>query len=184
MLGDLGADVVELPFRGAESIHPAFMAIQRAEAYAVHTRAGLYPARADEYGADVRRRLEAGASLTLGEYLDAIAARERLRAAFGALFDRADLLVTPVAAGSPIEIEEHRHAEVETRFRELVMPYTVPQDVVGLPACVVRAGFDDLGIPVGVQLTSAPQRDHVALAAADALFAATPGVQEVWPAGA
>jgi len=182
VLGELGADVVQLPFSGADSIHPAFVTIQRAEAYAAHTRAGLYPARAEEYGADVRRRLDAGASVTLSEYLDAIAARERVRAAFAALFERADLLATPVAAGSPIGIEEHRHEEVETRFRELVMPYTVPQDLVGLPACAVRAGFDDLGIPVGVQLTSAPWRDRLALAAADALFAATPGVQEVWPA--
>jgi len=181
-LGELGANVVELPFSGAESIHPAFVTIQRAEAYAAHTRAGLYPARAGEYGADVRRRLEAGASVTLSEYLDAIAAREHLRAAFAALFERADLLVTPVAAGSPITIEEHEHEAVETRFRELVMPYTVPQDVLGLPACAVRAGFDDLGIPVGVQLTSAPWRDHLALNAANALFAATPAVQGVWPA--
>jgi aspartyl-tRNA(Asn)/glutamyl-tRNA(Gln) amidotransferase subunit A len=182
VLGELGANVVELPLSGAESIHPAFLAIQRAEAHATHTRAGLYPARADEYGADVRRRLRAGASVTLSEYVDAIAARERVRGAFAALFERAHLLVTPVAAGSPIEIEEHRDEEVETGFRELVLPYTVPQDLVGLPACAVRAGFDDLGIPVGVQLTSAPRRDHLAVAAAHALFAATPGVQEVWPA--
>ena len=36
------------------------------------------------------------------------------------------------------------------------MSYTTPQDLVGLPACAVRAGFDALGLPVGVQFTALP----------------------------
>ena len=46
------------------------------------------------------------------------------------------------------------HEGEELTFRELVMSYTTPQDLVGLPACAVRAGFDALGIPVGVQFTA------------------------------
>ena len=45
------------------------------------------------------------------------------------------------------------HEGVELTFRDLVMSYTTPQDLAGLPACAVRAGFDALGIPVGVQFT-------------------------------
>ncbi len=178
---ELGADIVELPLRGAESIHPTFVAIQRAEALATHSRAGLYPARRDEYGRDVRGRLEAAEAITLGDYLDASATRERLRASFATLFERADALLTPVAAGSPIAIEEHRLEGAELRFRDLVMPYTVPQDLFGLPACSVRVGFDRLGIPIGAQLTAAPRRDDTVLAVAQALFAATPDVQDRRP---
>ena len=48
------------------------------------------------------------------------------------------------------------HEGEELTFRELVMSYTTPQDLTGLPACAVRAGFDALGIPVGVQFTAGP----------------------------
>jgi aspartyl-tRNA(Asn)/glutamyl-tRNA(Gln) amidotransferase subunit A len=59
---------------------------------------------------------------------------------------------------------------------------TTPQDLVGLPACAFRAGFDELGIPVGAQLTGAPWDDARVLGAAHALFEATAAVQERWPA--
>ena len=61
------------------------------------------------------------------------------------------------------------------------MPYTTPQDLVGLPACAVRAGFDERGLPVAVQLTGAQWDDARVLGAAHALFEATPAVQERWP---
>ena len=61
------------------------------------------------------------------------------------------------------------------------MSYTTPQDLIGLPACAFRAGFDDLGIPVGVQFTGAPWEDAMVLGAAHAVFEATPAVQNAWP---
>src|SRR5262249_42318389 len=117
------------------------------------------------------------------EYLDAIAARERFRATADALFEQIDVLLSPVSACSPIPIGEERtvHFGTERDFRELVMPYTVPQDLLGLPTCTVRAGFDELGIPIGIQSTARRGNDSAALAAAHALFAATPSVQQHWP---
>ena len=57
------------------------------------------------------------------------------------------------------------------------MSYTTPQDLVGLPACAVRAGFDALGIPVGVQFTGPPWQEARVLRAAQGLFDATPEIQ-------
>ena len=51
--------------------------------------------------------------------------------------------------------------------------YTVPQDLAGLPTCAVPVGFDDDGLPVGVQLTGPPRGEGRVLAAAEALYAAT-----------
>jgi aspartyl-tRNA(Asn)/glutamyl-tRNA(Gln) amidotransferase subunit A len=73
------------------------------------------------------------------------------------------------------------HAGEELTFRELVMSYTTPQDLVGLPACAVRAGFDELGIPVGIQFTAAPWREATVLRAAQGFFDATPDVQSPRP---
>src|SRR5262249_48681373 len=94
-----------------------------------------------------------------------------------------DLLLTPVAAGSPVAIGEERvvHLGHELDFRELVMSYTVPQDLTGLPACTLRAGFDGLRVPVGVQLTRPAWSETLVLRAADALHAATADVQRRWP---
>jgi aspartyl-tRNA(Asn)/glutamyl-tRNA(Gln) amidotransferase subunit A len=182
-IGDLGAELVEVELPEAWLAHPTFVTIQRAEALFTHTGRGLYPARRDEYGNDVRGRLEAATGVELADYLAASADRQRLRAGFARLFREVDVLLTPVAAGSPLPIGEERlvHLGLELDFRELVMHYTVPQDLTGLPACSVRAGFDALGIPVGLQFTGPPWSEACVLRAAQALYSATPYVQESWP---
>ena len=93
------------------------------------------------------------------------------------------MLLTPVAACSPPPIGDERvmHAGREREFRDLVMPYTVPQDLLGLPACAVRAGFDELGIPIGVQFSGRRWGDLHVLAGARAFADATPEVQGRWP---
>jgi Asp-tRNA(Asn)/Glu-tRNA(Gln) amidotransferase A subunit family amidase len=63
-----------------------------------------------------------------------------------------------------------------------VMPFTTPQDLCGLPACTVRAGFDPDGVPVGVQFTARPWAEGLVLRAAQGLFDATPELQAVRPA--
>jgi aspartyl-tRNA(Asn)/glutamyl-tRNA(Gln) amidotransferase subunit A len=182
-LAGLGAEVVEAPFPSAAEIRPAFAAIQRAEALAAHRRAGLYPDRRAEYGADVRAHLEAAERVTLEDYLAALETRRRIRADFAALFELADLLVTPVSAGPPAVVGERTvlHFGQETPFRDLVLSHTTPQDMAGVPACAVRAGFDGDGLPIGLQVTGPPWSDGRVLDAAEALFAAIPSVQERRP---
>lgn len=175
----LGAELVEVALPDAAGAYEAFGRVQRCEALRTHTEAGLFPARRAEYGKDVLDRLELATTTTLREYLEGTERRELLRAGFQRLFDQADLLLTPVTAGPPAPIGEERvmHLGREIEFRELVMSYTTPQDLVGLPACTVRAGFDALGIPTAVQLTGPPWSEARVLAAAQALFEATADVQ-------
>lgn len=179
----IGGRLVEVEFPGADRIYGTFGVIQRAEALFSHVQAGLFPARRDEYGEDVLGRLELATAVDLPAYLAASAERQRLRAAFARLFDRVDVLLTPVSAGSPLPIGDERtvHLGREIDFRELVMSYTVPQDLAGLPACAVRVGFDRLGVPVGVQLTGPPWSEGRVLRAAQALFEAAPEIQERRP---
>jgi aspartyl-tRNA(Asn)/glutamyl-tRNA(Gln) amidotransferase subunit A len=176
---DLGAELVELELPGAETIYETFVVTQRAEALFTHRARGLYPEHADAYGADVRGRLEAAEAVSVSDYLAAAAERQRIRAAFARLFDAADLLLTPVGGGSPCRIGEESvtHLGRDVDFRELVMSYTVPQDLAGLPACAVRAGFDALGIPVGVQFTGPPWQEARVLRAVAAFYDATPEAQ-------
>ena len=178
-----GGRIREVRIPEVSDVYAIFGATQRAEALYTHTEAGLYPARAAEYGPDVRGRLEMAAGEGIREYLHAAAERARMRAAFARAFTEVDLIVTPVNPGTaPLigsEVVDHLGAEVP--FRDLVMSYTTPQDLIGLPACALRAGFDDLGIPIGVQFTGAPWADAMVLGAAHAVYEATAAVQEAWP---
>lgn len=180
---DLGAELIEVRLPEAEGVYENFGRVQRCEALRSHQQAGLYPERRGEYGEDVLRRLDLASRTTLEDYLEGIAARERLRAGFHRAFDQVDLLLTPVTAGPPAPIGEERvtHLGEEIEFRELVMSYTVPQDLTGLPACAVRAGFDSLGVPTAVQLTGPAWSEWRVLSAAEALFQATAEVQARWP---
>lgn len=178
-----GGRLVEVELPEAELIYPAFRVIQSAEALDTHRQAGIFPARRDEYRPDVLGRLDAATEVTLEQFLRASADRQRVRAGFDRLFRSCDVLLTPVSAGSPLPIGDETvvHQGEELTFRELVMSYTTPQDLAGLPACAVRAGFDALGIPVGVQFTAAPWHEATVLRAAQALFDATPDVQSRRP---
>jgi aspartyl-tRNA(Asn)/glutamyl-tRNA(Gln) amidotransferase subunit A len=181
---EAGARLVEVALPEAGLVFPSFRTIQAAEALDTHRRAGLYPARRDEYtGADVLERLDAAADVTVEMYLQASADRQRVRAGFARLFRSCDVLITPVGAGPPLVIGEETvmHAGRELTFRELVMTYTTPQDLTGLPACAVRAGFDALGIPVGVQFTAPQWHESAVLRAAHAFYEATPHVQSRRP---
>jgi aspartyl-tRNA(Asn)/glutamyl-tRNA(Gln) amidotransferase subunit A len=178
-----GAELVDVALPEAAGAYQAFGAVQRCEALRTHTEAGLWPARRAEYGADVLARLEMATNTTLSDYLEGITWRERLRAGLHRVFAQVDLLLTPVTAGPPAPIGQERvvHLGEEIEFRELVMSYTVPQDLTGLPACTVRAGFDALGVPTAVQFTGPPWSEWRVLSAAHALYDATANVQERRP---
>jgi aspartyl-tRNA(Asn)/glutamyl-tRNA(Gln) amidotransferase subunit A len=171
----LGARIEERGFPLADRIDGTFRVVQGREAIRVHEEAGLHPSRAADYGADVRRRLEAAAALDEEAHAGAVAEREAIRTALIALLGGGALLLTPVSAVPPPPA-----ADVGA-LRSAVLPYTTPQNLAGLPSCAVRAGFDDLGLPIGVQLTAGPGRDAAVLAAARAFTAATAELQSRWP---
>ena len=174
----LGARVEERSFPRAERIADVFATLQLCEAARVHQDAGLYPARAAEYGDDVRYRLSRAVEVDPRDYLDAARERELLRADFGRLLADGGLLLTPISSVPPARADDE---DALRAFRAAVMPNTMPHNIAGLPACAVRAGFDDDRLPVGVQVAAAPWRDAHVLGAARALYEATPEVQARWP---
>jgi len=168
-----GGELREIQIPAAAEIRSTFDTIQRAEAYYEHAHSlGTFPVRANEYGSDVRSCLEAAAKIGLAQYLEARQMAARIRRQFEVALGEVDVLLTPVAAGGPSTIDEPDVAEhfgAKIPFRDLVLNYTVPQNLTGLPACAVRAGFDKGGIPVGVQVTAPSGREDLALRVARSL---------------
>ena len=170
----LGAELVEIDLPAAAEIFEAFRPLQMAEAHHVHRSMGLFPDRADLYGDDVRSRLEAAADVSINDYLSAQRERRRIAAVFNRQLRRVDALVSPISAVGPSHIDRPDEAVLNGRrlpLRDAVMRFTVPQNMTGLPAGIVRAGFDPDGLPVGVQLTAGPGREGAVVAIAAALQA-------------
>lgn len=181
-LAGWGATVVELPFPDARSIPDIFTTIQRYEAVQAHRRAGLYPARRSEYGDDVRSRLDAADSIATSDYRAAQSARRHISARFADAFKHVDVLLTPAVPIQAPRPGENTIGDADTRA--LLMSCTVAQNLAGLPACVMRAGFDTDGLPVGIQLSANRDRDDHLLAVGERLYAATAEIQSSRPPAA
>jgi len=174
----LGATVSELSFSKTGRIAPTFATIQRVEALLEHRRRGIFPQRAAEYGEDVRGRLEAGIELGIDDYLRSTVERAAISGELVGLLSDVDLLLTPVAAGPPKLVNRpYFHHGDEVDFRTVAMSSTMGQNLAGVPACALRGGFDELGLPVAIQLTGRHGAEARVLAAAEAFVAATTEVQ-------
>ena len=169
--------IEEVSILEAEQIRPTFASIQMAEAYYIHTEVlKTFPLEENHYGKDVLSRLRRASEVSLSEYLGAIDKRKEFRRKFDLMFNKIDVLVTPVTAGGPSliddpDIVEHHGAPLE--FRDLCMDYTVPQDLIGLPTCAIPVGLDSNGLPVAIQVTAPSKREDLCFQVAREISKAT-----------
>jgi aspartyl-tRNA(Asn)/glutamyl-tRNA(Gln) amidotransferase subunit A len=149
-----------IDFPLAKGIGPAFMA----EAADVHR--GLFPERADDYGDNVRTKLERCLALSEGEAENGRRAREAHRTAADAAMGSFDLLLTPTLAfvAPPADV-------VELEIRERAIQFTIPFNSLGWPALALPCGLAEDGLPASVQLVGRPGTDALVLAAGAALEA-------------
>ena len=112
---------------------------------------------------------EASASLTVPEYLKALAARQALVDTLRRFFERYDLLVTPTVCLPAFSVGIVGPRAVAGRdVTHLGWTLCYPFNYSGQPAISVPAGFTASGLPVGLQIVGRRLEDALVLRAAAA----------------
>ena len=171
----IGMQQIDVDVPNGSELFAAFAPIQMAEALDVHTNIlHLYPDASARYGADVRSRLELAEHVSMQTYLAARRTQHAAIASFARAFQIADVLVSPVGPTAPsfrATPDVVSLAGDDMTLRDAMMPYTVPQNLAGLPSITVPVGLDDAGMPIGIQLTGAPWSEPMLLSLARSLEA-------------
>jgi aspartyl-tRNA(Asn)/glutamyl-tRNA(Gln) amidotransferase subunit A len=127
--------------------------IAAVEASHVHEQAGYFPARASEYGADVRGRLEQGGKTRAVDYLSAQEVMRRARQEVEAALEDVEAIVIPTApiTAPPIGSERVQVGDVEMPLRNAFVDRNRLGNLTGLPAISMPCGVTQNGLPVALQ---------------------------------
>ncbi|NJM71006.1 MAG: amidase [Scytonema sp. RU_4_4] len=114
-----------------------------------------------------------------GEYLQAVYQMQAVARQIIAFFDTIDVLVLPVYLHSPIRVGEWANLSPEETFQKIIgwVAPCPPANATGQPAIALPVGFDELGLPMSVQLVGRPAAEATLIRLAAQLEAAKPWIQ-------
>jgi aspartyl-tRNA(Asn)/glutamyl-tRNA(Gln) amidotransferase subunit A len=163
----LGAKIKNVSIPLLEETENAGNQIAWPEATHFHQQAGWFPARAAEYGEDVRTRLEMGTKVSATVYLEALELRDKFIQQLHLVMADAgvDALVVPTTpiTAPLINEETTRVNEKDHPTRALLLRNNRPANLAGVPAISIPCGFTPGGLPVGLQLIGAVTDEHLLL---------------------
>jgi aspartyl-tRNA(Asn)/glutamyl-tRNA(Gln) amidotransferase subunit A len=110
--------------------------------------------RASGFGAEVKRRIMLGTyALSAGYYdayyLKAQKVRTLIKQDFENAFKQVDILVSPTAPTTAFKAGEKTEDPLSMYLGDLM---TIPVSLSGLPGMSIPCGFDEQGLPIGMQL--------------------------------
>jgi aspartyl-tRNA(Asn)/glutamyl-tRNA(Gln) amidotransferase subunit A len=172
-LEKLGAIVEEVSIDMTEYALPAYYLISSAEASSNLARFdGIkYGHRADKYdnlldlykqtrdegfGTEVKRRIMLGTYALSSGYYDAYykkaqQVRTLIKNQFDNIFKSYDIVLTPTGPTTAFKIGAKVDNPIEMYLNDIC---TVPINIAGIPALSMNCGFDNNGLPIGVQFIS------------------------------
>jgi amidase len=114
-----------------------------------------------------------------GQYLQAVYQMQVVARQIVAFFDTVDVLVLPVYLHSPIRVGEWANLSPEETFQNIIrwISPCPAANATGQPAIALPVGFDELGLPISVQLVGRPAAETTLISLAAQLEAAKPWIQ-------
>lgn len=110
--------------------------------------------RSEGFGLEVKRRIMLGSFVLSSGYYDAyykkaLQARTLIKDAYNKLFERFDMILSPVAPTTAYKLGENIDDPIKMYMGDI---YTVSVNLAGLPAVSLPCGFDKQKLPIGFQL--------------------------------
>ena len=110
--------------------------------------------RSEGFGLEVKRRIMLGSFVLSSGYYDAyykkaLQARAMIKDAYNRLFERFDMILSPVAPTAAYKLGENISDPMKMYMGDI---YTVSVNLAGLPSAALPCGFNSQGLPVGFQL--------------------------------
>lgn len=135
----------------------AIYAIELASSGAYHDR-WIQQGVAADFHPDVRALVEMGRLVSAVDYLKAEQVRAVMAEEFKRLFDQVDVIITPT---EPLTAWKHGYDSLaisggEESVLAASWRLTYPFNLTGLPAISVPSGFDNRGMPIGLQVAGRP----------------------------
>jgi Asp-tRNA(Asn)/Glu-tRNA(Gln) amidotransferase A subunit family amidase len=118
-----------------------------------------------EHGLDVRLNLVSARAFTASDYVQAQQVRTRLIANFSQALEQVDVIVTPTTGLTAPIIPKAALSGGESDLATLteIMRFVTPANMTGLPAISFPVGYDDTGLPVGMQAIGRAWQEHTLL---------------------
>ncbi|PWH13774.1 MAG: Asp-tRNA(Asn)/Glu-tRNA(Gln) amidotransferase GatCAB subunit A [Anaerolineae bacterium] len=166
----LGAQVEEISLPHTEYALPVYYLIAPAEASANLARYDgirygprlsaatmwdiFYRTRGEKFGAEVKRRIMLGTYALSAGYYDAYygkaqKVRTLIKQDFERAFQTVDVIAAPIAPTTAFPIGEHTDDPLAMYLEDV---FTLPANLAGVPGLAFPVGFDQQGLPIGMQL--------------------------------
>lgn len=149
----LEAEVVPIRFPDVAETVADWVPNCAVEAAVAHR--ATYPSRKEEYGSVLASVVEAGHAISGMDFQEILLRRMAFRSRVQALFDKIDLLLTPVQPFAPLTLARVQTLGEQPGLIAMLQRYTCPFDMSGHPTLTLPGGFTQEGMPVGFQLVAA-----------------------------
>jgi len=132
------------------------------------------------FGAEVKRRIMLGTYALSAGYYDAYygqaqKVRTLIKRDFDDAFRQVDLIACPVTPTTAFAIGQHGDDPLSMYLEDV---FTLPANLAGVPGIAFPVGFDEDGLPIGMQLNAPSLGEAALLSAAHAYQTVTPWHKE------
>ena len=122
-----------------------------------------FESRTNGFGKEVRRRILLGTYVLSSGYYDAYynkanLVRSMLKKEFERVFKEVDIIATPTSPVSAFTLGEKSHDPLSMYLADI---FTVPVNIIGVPAISVPSGKTSSGLPLGMQFIAPHMREDL-----------------------